>query len=217
MTDKQSTTAVEHTTVSIGYPAATSKQPGVAAQAPLSGVSIPAVSAHVLPTAPSLQAQPRVQPSKLRIQRPVVLGLGALALLFVVVVAIAAFSLLSGGGNDRATQTELAQALEQATEEIKPTSVIPTATLAIVTTDTPIPPSATPTQTETLVQLSMPTNTPTGLPDQFTDEKGVTMILVPNGEFTMGDETEYRRKRVQGIVQQLSVHAQQFRKRSTGS
>lgn len=50
---------------------------------------------------------------------------------------------------------------------------------AVILTETP---TATPTNTPTVT----PTNTP--IPDELTDDKGVSMRLVPAGEFTMGSE-----------------------------
>jgi formylglycine-generating enzyme required for sulfatase activity len=46
--------------------------------------------------------------------------------------------------------------------------------------------SATPTTTSTLTLAAIQTPTPTSLPTEITDAKGVTMRLVPAGEFTMG-------------------------------
>lgn len=69
-------------------------------------------------------------------------------------------------------------------------AVAPTFT-SLPPTDTPIPsliptftPSSTPSPTATLT----PTITP--IPNELTDEKGVTMRLVPAGEFTMGSKAE---------------------------
>jgi hypothetical protein len=164
--------------------AATNERVDVITQVLKPGVSSPAVSAHLASATPAAQSRPQAQQPKIRIQGPVIIGLGALALVLVAAVVIAGVILLSGGGDENPTPTALAQALVPATEEIQPTSPIPTATLALLPTDTLPPPSVTPTPTEA------PTDTPAGLPDQLTDEKGVTMILVPNGEFTRGDETE---------------------------
>jgi formylglycine-generating enzyme required for sulfatase activity len=78
-------------------------------------------------------------------------------------------------------------------------SLVPTAmasstlTLHPSTTFTlsPQPPTKTLTPTPISTETRIPTNTLTGtpLPTEITDAKGVSMVLVPAGEFTMGSET----------------------------
>ena len=58
---------------------------------------------------------------------------------------------------------------------------------------------ATPTYTETIATSTLePTVTPTFLPTEITDAKGVSMVLVPEGEFIMGGASVY--------AQELPVH-----------
>jgi formylglycine-generating enzyme required for sulfatase activity len=66
-------------------------------------------------------------------------------------------------------------------------AVAPTVT-SLPPTATPLPPTNTPSLTPTSTPSPTGTLTPTitSIPNELTDEKGVTMRLVPAGEFMMG-------------------------------
>ncbi len=82
-------------------------------------------------------------------------------------------------------RARLPRSLSVPAATITPVSPVPTLTFTLS-----LPPSATPTQTETPAT--------TGLPTEFTDEFGIRMALVPAGPFQMGSE--------QGISDELPVH-----------
>jgi formylglycine-generating enzyme required for sulfatase activity/predicted Ser/Thr protein kinase len=101
------------------------------------------------------------------------LGLGAAGALVVIVLGIVfvLLMLFRGAGDD-----------------------LPAGSTYIVISETPAP-ALEPTHALELVQPQTPTPlavspTPTGLAQQITDEKGVTMLLVPAGEFTMGGNAD---------------------------
>lgn len=63
------------------------------------------------------------------------------------------------------------------------------ATATSPATDTPAPtPSPTVTATSTPLPSPMPTPSATPLPERVVDAHGVTMVLIPDGEFIMGSE-----------------------------
>lgn len=65
---------------------------------------------------------------------------------------------------------------------------IPTLPPAAQTQALPTEPSVPVTATETIVPPQPFTPSPTALPSEFTDSKGVQMVLVAEGEFTMGSD-----------------------------
>jgi formylglycine-generating enzyme required for sulfatase activity len=67
---------------------------------------------------------------------------------------------------------------------------IPTSTLKFTPTVTETLRQSTATTTAESITAS-PTKTPTPFPSQFTDKKGVPMVLVPAGNFIMGSENGY--------------------------
>jgi formylglycine-generating enzyme required for sulfatase activity/tRNA A-37 threonylcarbamoyl transferase component Bud32 len=124
---------------------------------------------------------------------------GLLALLVIVGLAIGA-SRIFGGGNGGAQaeanptgQSQAALAADQPTATDAPAEapVEPTATLqeaAVAPTDAPAPAEEEPTA-EPTIQAS-----PTPLGERIT-LRGVPMLLVPAGPFTMGDDEGYPRER----------------------
>lgn len=85
----------------------------------------------------------------------------------------------------------------QFTPTSNPTTLLPTSkqllelTPALEMTETMIPsplPSATPTPEPTDIPTAAPTAT--SLPDLIEDEHGVSMVLVPSGEFVMGSDND---------------------------
>lgn len=71
-----------------------------------------------------------------------------------------------------------------------PTPVPPTAIARASTTPTPVPPTATPIPAPTFTPTPRVTPPPTALPTRLTDARGVPMVLVPAGEFTMGSDPD---------------------------
>jgi formylglycine-generating enzyme required for sulfatase activity/predicted Ser/Thr protein kinase len=125
--------------------------------------------------APTVPAQPRVPPWVWAVG-------GAGALLFIGLVLWGLFTLMMPPAPTPAP-TAVAKATPAATLA-PPTAVPPSATpLIIVVTATPVPPTPTP-------RLPTVTPSPTGLPTRITDARGIPMVLVPAGEFTMGSDPD---------------------------
>lgn len=61
---------------------------------------------------------------------------------------------------------------------------------AVVPTVTSLPPTITNTPAPSSTPTIIPSPTITPIPDELIDEKGITMRLVPAGEFTMGNKAE---------------------------
>jgi eukaryotic-like serine/threonine-protein kinase len=150
------------------------QKPGVASS-PVSAPVSAQVSAQISPFVPPVQAQQQIQPPKAKVRKPAVLWLGISGFFAVIVLAALAFVLFSREGGTQATPTALGQIV-----------VAPTTTIALSPTDTPPPPTNTLSPTQIPTQEPTPTVTPSRPPDQFTDEKGAVMLLVPSGEFQMG-------------------------------
>lgn len=107
--------------------------------------------------------------------------LGALGSLVVAILVLWAVFIGGGGKTDNlsATQTALAQAIVQVTEDVQPTKTLTTET----------PPTERPTPNKTFTPRP-PTATPTkiALLERITDAQGVKMALIPAGEFQMGSQ-----------------------------
>jgi len=127
--------------------------------------------------------------------------------------------------------TSVVSCTAQASPTLQPTSIsiesltpLPlTQTLAqptsLTATPTPLPsetssPSATPTDTLTPSSTPIPTLTPTAtitpFPSQFVDDFGISMVLVPAGEFIMGSEVWNDNEQPQHMVYLDAFYIDQF-------
>jgi formylglycine-generating enzyme required for sulfatase activity len=122
----------------------------------------PAVTPRPKPPQPRLPRQPLIDP------QTVLKVIGGIVALLLVVFGISRLG--SYTSQNESVTPELT-----ATLLVKPTSTL---------TFTP----ALPTETSIPIETAVPTITPTPLPVEITDEKGIRMNLVPAGTFKMGSE-----------------------------
>ena len=72
------------------------------------------------------------------------------------------------------------------------------ATTPLTATETKVMPAVTATTAKDVLKATstpMPSKTPTQFPDEFTDDFGASMRLIPAGEFTMGDNDGFKDER----------------------
>lgn len=144
-------------------------------------------------SAKSMKAEP--QPVTVRSGSKLIgfFGVGVLVLL----VAGFALSRVIGGGNSSEEATEPPV---PTTESIQSTTAAPL--VPITSDESPTPtaeePTATPEPTETLPPTELATDTPSGPLQELTDGMGVEMVLVPEGDFTMGSD--------RGLVDEQPLH-----------
>ena len=88
------------------------------------------------------------------------------------------------------SQTETSVALLAETERVTNTPELPTATVTLTPSETPVPPTITNTPSITPSPTITLTPTQTPYPTEVLDALGVTMVLVPEGNFTFGTNSK---------------------------